>query len=131
VLVVEEEKGRPAGFAHLAPSDEPGADPQRQARWHSLYMEPSGVGRGLAYALTREGGTRLAELGYETFIFWVVAENARARSWFLGEPTGEERLVEDGRVREVLWRWQVSEYCRAMDDARPPGIAWKTLPRDA
>jgi L-amino acid N-acyltransferase YncA len=118
VLVVEED-GRPAGFAHFAPSDEPGADPRSEARWHSLYMDPSAVGRGLAHALRREGGTRLTELGYETFVFWVVAENARAQSWFVGGPSGEERVVEEGRVREVLWRENVAEYCATVD-ARAP-----------
>jgi L-amino acid N-acyltransferase YncA len=118
VLVVEE-NGRPCGFAHIAPSDEAGADPRRESRWHSLYMDPSAVGKGLAHALRREMGTRLTALGYETFVFWVVAENARAAAWFVGGPTGDERIVEDGRVREILWRENVAAYCAEVN-ARAP-----------
>lgn len=122
IVLVAEEDGRAVGFAHFTPTDEEGGDPEREARWHSLYLDPRAVGKGIAHALVRGGAARLEELGYESFVFWRVAANTRAKNYFdtelTGGETGQERVVESGRVREVLWRESVAELSASL--ARAP-----------
>jgi hypothetical protein len=127
VFVVEED-GRPIGFGHCEPSDRPGADPRREVLWRSFYMDPEFVGSGRANLLRIEGVERLYRHGYEILAFWVVAGNERARSWFRTEPTGDERLVEGGRVREELHRVDIERYladltARGAEAPEAPGRA--------
>lgn len=116
VLVVEE-AGRVRGFAHCTPSDAAAVEGRRAALWRSFYLEPGATGRGLAGQLRTAGIERLYELGYDDLQFWVVAGNDRAESFFRTEPTGEERLVADGAVRELLHRVDIPSY-RAAHSAR-------------
>ena len=97
-----------AGFASAGPSRDFRAG-LRTGEIYALYTLPGAWGSGLGAELLREATTWLPARGFEEATLWVLAENARARSFFERdgwEFDGLEMDVRfgDRRVAEMRYR---------------------------
>ena len=98
--------GRVLGFAHVGPerdrADMARDRPVGRGEVYGFYLHPDGWGSGAALQLMATAERRLAELGYDEAVLWVLEDNPRGRAFYHKagwHPTGE-RLIFDAYCDE-------------------------------
>jgi GNAT superfamily N-acetyltransferase len=105
--IVAIEEGEIRGFATTAPSRD--ADLAGYGELFALYVDPDYWGRGIGVALVSAARDRLAALGFENALLWVLMGNVRADRFYRNDqwaPDGLERTdtVWGLTVKEVRYR---------------------------
>jgi GNAT superfamily N-acetyltransferase len=108
--IVAIEAGEIRGFATTAPSRD--ADLAGYGELFALYVDPDYWGRGIGVALVSAARERLAALGFENALLWVLMGNVRADRFYRNDqwaPDGLERTdtvwgvtVKERRYRRKL-----------------------------
>jgi ribosomal protein S18 acetylase RimI-like enzyme len=102
-LVHVVDDGGVVGFCHADGSSEEG-----WGEVYSIYVHPDAWGAGHGRALLAAGESRLASLGFDRALLWVLEENSRARGfygsqgWALGRPFRVEDIGGE-QVSEVRY----------------------------
>jgi L-amino acid N-acyltransferase YncA len=107
VYVAEGEKGEVVGFASGGP--ERNGDPLYRGELYAVYLlqrfQRQGIGRQLSFAVAR----RLLQVGYDSMIVWVLAQNP-SRGFYeaLGGEAVFEKPIEVGEAKlvEVAYGWK-------------------------
>lgn len=107
-LLIEDDDGQVAGFAHLLPSRDRDADPDSTGEIASFYIDPMSWGRGLGSRLMHSA---LAELSgrYRTGTLWVLETNTRARAFYEAtgwahDGHGKDDLMGGVEIRDLRYR---------------------------
>ena len=85
--LVADQDGSVAGFSLVGPADEAG-----WGEVAAIYVDPAHWGIGLGWGLLQASEARLAELGFDRALLWVLEANDQARvfyerqGWSLGRP---------------------------------------------
>lgn len=79
-LVVEDERGRVAGYALTAPARD--EDAAGLGELEAIYLGPDARGRGLGRPLLDAALAELAAAGFGTVFLWVLTANASARRFY-------------------------------------------------
>jgi len=93
-LTVAEDFERIVGFSYVGPSETAGA-----AELYAIHVDPAVVGTGVGRRLMEDALARLAELGGERAVLWVLEANERARRFYHQggwSPDGETRVEPIG-----------------------------------
>jgi len=108
--LVTERGGEVVGFAHVGPSrDDP--DSGRGGELYAIYLEPSAWGLGLGRDLLAASRQKLAELGFQAAMLWVLRDNERARRFYFADGwrlDGAEKPISIGGSELVEVRYQRS-----------------------
>ena len=112
VLVISPEK-EVLGFAGFGPSRDDGEDQALVGEIRDIYLIPEAWGKGIGRRLMSTALARLASAGYSQVTLWVVASNARARSFYTHGGWIEDgaRKCEVGQgfpIEEVRYRKQIA-----------------------
>ncbi len=110
--------GERAGFLVLAPARD--SDVPAAGEVTAIYLLPAYWGGGHGGRMLRFATERLAALGYETAILWVLEENKRARNFYehMGwTADGEKRMEAFGAEERPCLR-----YCRNLHEGQGAGI---------
>lgn len=118
-LVVENPEGRVVGFVSGGPDRDQGA--ARRAEIYTLYLLQDMQRRGFGAALLSACAARLAALGFNSLVVWVLAANS-ARGFyesFGGIAAASKTIrVGDRRVEEVAYLWaDIRSAARAVADS--------------
>src|SRR5215469_8442580 len=101
--IVATEAGEIRGFATTAPSRD--ADLAGHGELFALYVDPDYWGRGIGVALVSAARDRLAALGFENALLWVLMGNVRADRFYRND-----RWAPDGLQRtDTVWGVTVNE----------------------
>ena len=73
---------RVVGFCSAAPSRDDDTDPQQVGEIWALYALPETWGQGVGRALWLAAVAYLQELGFESLVLWVLADNHRGRRFY-------------------------------------------------
>lgn len=106
-LVAETEDGRVVGFATGGP--ERSGDPEFRGELYAIYLLAEQQGRGLGRRLVERFAGELAELGFDSMLVWVLAENPARRFYAAmgGEPVREQIITIGGaRLPEIGFGWR-------------------------
>ena len=97
------EDGRVLGFATTMPSGD--QNTPGHGELCALYVDPEHWGRGIGAALVADARARLAGLGFEHALLWVLTGNVRAESFYR-----RDGWVCDGTRRsDLVWGITVDE----------------------
>ncbi len=114
-VFVAEQDNTVVGFAAVAPSEDPDADPRSVGELRTIYLRPGSWSRGLGAALLEAAVDELRAAGFEAASLWVLHSNARARRFY--ERHGWR---PDGSTKEHDWEAFVAtdvRYVRRLDRA--------------
>jgi GNAT superfamily N-acetyltransferase len=92
-VVVAECAGEVVGFAHVGPAHDADAGPST-GQLRTLYLDPGWWGTGVGRGVHDEGLVRLAGLGHDRAVLWMLSTNARAACFYR-----RQGWVRDGRIR--------------------------------
>jgi GNAT superfamily N-acetyltransferase len=102
VLVVEDERGKVAGYAVVGAD----VDDAAQGLLFLMYVAPECWGTGVGRALMEASIERLREAGFGRAVLWVLEANARARRFYERagwvEDGGRSMSTYDGVALEAL-----------------------------
>lgn len=106
-LVVEEERGRVAGYALTAPARDD--DAAGLGELEAIYLDPEARGRGLGRPLLDAALAELRRSGFSTVVLWVLTANGSARRFYERagfRPDGAVRSLDfDGApIEEIRYR---------------------------
>lgn len=103
---VAERDGAVIGFAAAGPSRDEGA-PEDEGELYALYLREDAAGQGVGHALLDAAVEDLRERGAANIVLWVLASNARARSFY--EKAG---WAPDGGTKTAPWEGVMLEEVR-------------------
>jgi ribosomal protein S18 acetylase RimI-like enzyme len=106
-LVVEDDRGRVAGYALTAPARDD--DAAGLGELEAIYLDPGARGQGFGRPLLDAAVAELATAGFATVVLWVLTANASARRFYERagfRPDGAVRIIDfDGTpIEEVRYR---------------------------
>jgi len=106
-LVVEDERGRVAGYALTAPARDD--DAAGLGELEAIYLDPGARGHGLGRPLLDAALAELVSAGFGTVVLWVLTANASARRFYERagfRPDGAVRTLDfDGTpIEEIRYR---------------------------
>ena len=106
-LVVEDDRGRVAGYALTAPARDD--DAAGLGELEAIYLDPGARGQGLGRPLLDAALAELAAAGFGTVVLWVLTANASARRFYERagfRPDGAVRTLDfDGTpIEEIRYR---------------------------
>ena len=81
------------GFAHVGPAHDADTGPAT-GQLHTIYLDPRWWGRGIGRRVHDAGLDRLADLGHDRAVLWMLSTNARAGRFY-----GRCGWSRDGRIR--------------------------------
>ena len=118
VVLVAEEMGAIAGFAHFGDARDEDVDRARVGELRAIYVDPLLWGKRAGSALWAGAASGLRGRGFESFVLWVLTANQRARRFY--EQHGmvwdgaEKAPVEDGvALPHVRYRMGLAGAVRA------------------
>ena len=97
------------GFAHVGPAHDADAGPAT-GQLHTIYLHPRWWGRGIGRRVHDAGLDRLADLGCDRAVLWMLSTNARAARFYgrLGwDRDGRIRVQQFGGAVVIDLRWAV------------------------
>jgi GNAT superfamily N-acetyltransferase len=94
VIVAEDDDGRVVAFASVGPD----RDDAALGELYAIYALPEAWGTGAGHALMGEAVAALREGGHTDAVLWVLADNARARSFY-----EREAWTLDGAMKSEEW----------------------------
>ena len=114
--VVEDDVGAVIGFASGGPERE--GDPVYTGELYAIYLLAGQQGRGIGRRLARRVAERLAAMGHDAMLVWVLAENP-ARHFYAtlgGVPVREKAItIGDASLTEVAFGWTDTRALRQED----------------
>lgn len=108
-------------FCAVGPAREPerdGRPGERTGEVYALYADPDAFGRGAARAVHAAGMDHLAATGHRHAVLWVLAENPRARAFYLGRGWSDDGLVVEREYVGV--EMAVARYSRELAEGVTP-----------
>ncbi|GLQ92838.1 GNAT family N-acetyltransferase [Dyella acidisoli] len=96
MTIVAMEDDAICGFATTAPSRD--SDIPDHGELCALYVDPDRWGRGIGAALIAAARRRLAELGYQHAMLWLLAGNQRGERFYRADNWTPDGLVRTDRI---------------------------------
>lgn len=106
VFVAEDDAGAVVGFAAGGPERE--GDPRYTGELYAIYLLAGQQGKGIGRRLARAVAERLAAMGHDAMLVWVLAANPACRFYATlgGVPVREKTITLGGAsLTEVAYGW--------------------------
>jgi GNAT superfamily N-acetyltransferase len=81
-VLVDDEGGRPVGFASVGPARDEDTDATRTAELYAIYVLPERWGSGFGRQLMDAAVAACEQLGFQEAVLWVLEDNPRARRFY-------------------------------------------------